>query len=172
MKKLKNKKGFTLVEMLACVVTLILIGLICSGGMRLAMNSLRASTFDSNSRTVEAALDIYISDLLRHASDVNNGPEGVTFTNQAYYIKNGTLKIDTTGSKVADAGYLVCTGGSSVPERMLANKGIYTDNLYIKDFTLSYEEATGIFTGGYKIVSSVTDSVRDCSFSYRMIEER
>lgn len=172
MKKLKNKKGFTLVEMLTCVVTLLLIGLICSGGMKLAMDSLRTTTFDSNSRTVEAALDIYISDLLRHASDVSMGPEGVTFTNQAYYIKNGTLKIDTTGSNVTDAGYLVCTGGSSAPERMLANKGIYTDNLYIKNFALSYDETTGIFTGGYEIVSSDTDSVRVCSFSYRRIEER
>lgn len=172
MKKLKSKKGFTLVEMLVCVVTLVLIGLICSGGIKLAMNSLQAITFDSNSRTLEATLDIYISDLLRHATDIKCDSENVTFTNQAYYIKNGILKIDTQGSKVKDAGYLVCTGSNSAQERMLANKGIYTDNLYITDFSLSYEESTGVFTGEYRIVSSVTDSVRDCSFSYRTIKER
>jgi len=172
MRKLKNQKGFTLVEMLVCIITLMLIGLICSVGMNLAMKSLNSISFDANSRMFESTMDIYISDLLRHATDIENRAEGVVFTNESYYIRDGKMKINTAGSGVTDAGYLVCTGGSSsMPEMMLANKGVYADNLYIKNFSLSYDETTGIFSGGYQIVSSKTDSVRNCSFRYRTVTQ-
>ena len=58
MRKIKNKKGFTLVEMLVCVVTLLLIGMIVSAGTNLAMFSLRESTFESNSQMLESTLNM------------------------------------------------------------------------------------------------------------------
>jgi len=84
MRKIRDKKGFTLIEMLACVVTLLLIGMIVSTGMNLATMSLRETTFESDSQMLESTLNMYIGDILRHATDVKEDATGVTFTNDAY----------------------------------------------------------------------------------------
>lgn len=173
MRKLANKRGFTLVEMLTCVITLLLIGLICSSGINLAMHSLAATSFDSDSQMLESTMDIYISDILRHAVLIQETSEGIKFNNDAYYIREGMLKVDTTGSRVAGAGYLVYTTehGAVSSDLMIANKGAYVDNLYIKNFVLDYDQTTGIFSGSYQIVSSAVDSVRTCTFRYRTITQ-
>lgn len=170
MRKLESKKGFTLVEMLVCVVTLILIGMICTGGMNLALHSLTSMNFESDSQMLESTINIYVSDILRHAVQIEETTEGVKFTNEAYYIKNGILKVDTLGSKVEGAGYLVCTTERG-EDIMLANKGAYANNLYIKNFVLTYDANTGVFSGSYQIVSSAVDSVRTCTFRYRTITQ-
>ena len=172
MRKRMNNKGFTLIEMLVCVATLMIIGLICTTGVDMALNSLRVVNFESNSQMLESTIDIYISDILRHATEVENTAEGVRFTNDAYYIKKGILKVDTSVTKKGDAGYLICESSyGPTPQVMIANKGTYADNLYIRGFNLRYDESSGIFTGSYQIVSSIVDYVRNCTFSYRTITQ-
>lgn len=172
MRKLREKNGFTLIEMLACVVTLFLIGMIVSTGMNLATMSLKETTFESDSQMLESTLNMYIGDVLRHATDVKQDATGVYFTNDAYYIDEGTFAIDLSKSEISGAGYLVCT--SNLDEEgsagtMLANEKTYAGTLYIKDFTLSFDETKGVFTGSYVIVSSATDTTKTCEFSYRTI---
>ncbi len=174
MRKLKNKKGFTLIEMLACVVTLLLIGMIVSTGMNLAMMSLRETTFESDSQMLESTLNMYVGDILRHATEVKTDSFGdvTKFTNDAYYIDEGNFDIDLSKSEISGAGYLVCT--SSLDETgsagtLIANEGTYAGTLYIKDFTLTFNAEKGVFTGSYVIVSSVTDTTKTCEFSYRTI---
>ena len=174
MRKIKNKKGFTLIEMLACVVTLLLIGMIVSTGMNLATMSLRETTFESDSQMLESTLNMYIGDILRHATDVKEDATGVTFTNDAYYIDEGTLEIDLSKSEISGAGYLVCT--SQLDEEgstgtLLANEGTYAGCLFVKDFTLNYDENKGVFHGSYVIVSSATTSTKTCEFSFRSIAD-
>lgn len=189
MRKLRQKKGFTLIEMLACVVTLLLIGMIVSAGLNLATMSLREVTFETDSQTLRSTMDMYIGDILRHATDVkaNDGKahEGATdlyidplnntymFTNDAYYIDNGAFGIDLRGSEKEGAGYLVCTSTLADDPMgvMVANKGAYAGNLAIKDFKLSYDASKGVFTGSYIIVSSATDTTKLCEFSFRTIAD-
>ena len=171
MKKIKSKTGFTLVEMLACVVTLLLLGMIVTTGMNLASASLRETTFESNSQMLEDTLDMYIGDILRHATKVEVDEEGVHFNNDVYYIDKGSFVVDTSMSGITDAGYLVCT--SSYDEdssgTLVASKGVYAGNLYIKDFQISYNEEKGVFSGRYIIVSNLVDTTKTCEFSYKTI---
>ena len=171
MKKLNKKNGFTLIEMLACTVIVILVSMLCGTGVKVALRSLDATTFESNSQMLESTLDIYISDILRHASNITMDDSKITFDNSAYYIKQGFLKVDEVSN---GAGYLTCTStkpDDSVIEMLVANKGVYADGLHIKDFSLTYDATTGIFEGSYVIVNQSLGSSRDCTFKYRTIVE-
>lgn len=166
MRKLKQKKGFTLIEMLACTVTLILIGLICSVGMNLATISLRESTFESDGQMLESTLNMYLSDILRYSTEVKSDADGVviSFTSDAYYIDEGNF--------VIEEGCLLCTSKLALEGTkgiMIANKGVYAQNLWVKDFVLKYDDEKGVFTGSYVIASNVTESTKTCEFSFRRI---
>lgn len=173
MRKIRDKKGFTLVEMLACVVTLLLLALIVSTGTNLAMMSLRETTFESDSQMLESTLNMYVGDILRHAKDVKTDSfDQVTeFTNDVYNIDDGNFGIDISKSSISGAGYLVCTSSldESLTGTLVANEGIYAGSLYIKDFSLTYDETRGVFTGSYTIVSSSTSATKNCEFTYRTI---
>ena len=177
-KKLKQKKGFTLIEMIACVITLMLIAMIVSTGMDIAMKSMADSMFESNSQMFESTMNTYIGDILRHATVEKGQGESeigdVTITNDAYYIDQGIFVIDTSESGIENAGYLVCT--SKLDEdgyvgTMVANKGVYAGNLFIKDFELTYDSSKHIFHGSYVIVSSATSKTKTCEFSFRSIAD-
>lgn len=174
MRKIKEKKGFTLVEMLACIVTLILIGLICSAGMNLATMSLRETTFESDSQMLESTLNTYLGDILRYATEIQVEADGSvkSFTNDTYYIDEGKFEIKLSGPENLQAGYLICTSQLALEDTegiMLINEGAYAGSLYIKDFVLYYDQEKEVFTGSYVIVSSMTDSKKNCAFSYRTI---
>ena len=174
MKKLKSKKGFTMIEMLVCVVTLILLCMIVTTGSNLATMSMNASLFESESQMMKATLDICIGDLLRHATDVREEEDGrVIFTNDAYFIDDGYIFIQTKDSGITGAGYLVCSSNIdlSTTGLLVANRGIYVNGMYIKDFELDYHEDTHVFTGSYVIVSKLTTATKKCEFSFRSIAD-
>lgn len=173
MRKLKNKKGFTMIEMLACVVTLLLICMIITTGSNLAIKSMNESLFESESQMLESTLNVCIGDILRHASDITVENGKVVFTNDAYYIDDGSFGIDTSSSGITDAGYLFCTSKLDGTSKglLVANRGIYTNSMYVKDFQLSYDETKHVFTGSYVIVSKITDTTKTCEFSYRTIAD-
>ena len=176
MKKIKSKKGFTLVEMLACIVTLLLIGLIVTTGMNLATMSMREKNFESNSQMLEETLNMYIVDILRYAIEVEEKEDGIQFTNDTYYIDDGMFIIDeSVCDEIAGAGYLMCTSeldDEDAKGTLVANQGLYAGNLFIKDFVLTYDAQTGVFCGNYVIVSTATETTKLCEFTYRTIAAR
>ena len=176
MRKLKNKKGFTMIEMLVCVVTLMLLCMIVTTGSNLATMSMNASLFESESQMLKATLDLSLGDMLRHATDVvleNDGKTVKSFCNSAYYIDNGKIKVDTKDSGITDAGYLICTSDTDGSSRglLVANKGIYVKEMYVTDFKLSYDKDTHVFSGSYVIVSKLTTATKKCEFSFRSIAD-
>lgn len=174
MKKLKSKKGFTLIEMLVCVVTLVLLCMIVTTGSNLATMSMNASLFESESQMMKATLDLCIGDLLRHATDIKEDEHGnVIFTNDAYYIDDGYIAIETKDSGITGAGYLICKSNIDISGSglLVANRGIYVNGMYIKDFELEYHRDTHVFTGSYVIVSKLTTATKKCEFSFRSIAD-
>lgn len=173
MRKLKSKKGFTLIEMLACVATLVIICLIVTTGTNLATMSMNRSLFESESQMLESTLNLSLGDILRHATDIKVKESGIVFTNDAYYIDEGSFAIDTKDSGITGAGYLMCTSALDGSSRglLVANKGIYVRNMYVKDFQLSYDAEKHVFRGSYVIVSKLTDATKTCKFSYRTIAD-
>ncbi len=170
MKKLGQRGGFTLVEMLSCVVTLFLICMICTAGMNLAIRSYQESVFESDSQMLESTLTLYISDILRHATDIGTDKEGkLIFDNATYQISNGNIAVPEEKSKY-QGNFLIYYGDAGEGIIMMSEDAYA--NLFIEGFYLSYDEALGVFEGGYTIKSNMlSDGKRVCTFTCRTIAE-
>lgn len=179
MRKIKGQKGFTLVEMLACVVTLVLIGLICTTSMNFAVKSYQQSMFESDSQMLEDTLNMYIGDILRHATDIQTeendidpnvpGERYVTaFTNAAYQIYEGRIEVPERANNVG--GNFLVYESKNGQGNLIAGEMSYAKTLYVDEFTLKYNANTGIFTGHYIIKSTIlNDASKKCTFVYRTI---
>lgn len=169
MKKCKDKKGFTLMEMLVCVITLVIICLICTTGMNLALRSYSESMFESHSQTVEAMLDSAIGDLFRFSDNVSVNGDEVVFTNSTYGVVQGSLTLN-------DEGYFVLKKDINKEVLLLASS-VYVDGMYIDISTddgrpwLTYDADTHVFTGSYKIKSKATTKVKDVNFTFKSVLE-
>lgn len=175
MKKLKNAKGFTLVETLTCMLMLVILGGICSTGMEFAMKCYQETVFESNSQTLASSLETYINDILRYATDVQTGADGkVTgFTNPAYQMYEGMIAVSTAGE--TEGKMVIYTrpeGESARKQFLIVGEGMYAENMYIADFTLKYNATTQWFEGEYKIKSvRMSSMVRTYTFGCRTISE-
>lgn len=169
MNKCKDKKGFTLMEMLVCVITLIIICLMCTTGMNLATKSYNDSMFEAHSQMVETMLDSAVGDLLRFSSKVSVSGEEIIFTNSTYGMEQGTLTLN-------DKGYFVLKKSSGKEVLLLASSA-YVDGMYIDISTegggpwLTYDADTHVFTGSYKIKSKTTTKVKDVNFTFKSVLE-
>ena len=170
MKKLRREQGFTLVEMLACVVALILIGLTCSAAMNLATKSYWISRFESDSQMLESTIDMYIGDILRYSDQVQTDGAGnvTTITNENYRIVGGGIEI--VPREGTEGGYFIIRQIPGIEGTMLISKASYADTLYVENLVLRYDANTGIFTGEYTVRSTLLEEeARRCVFSYRRI---
>lgn len=165
MKKLKSKKGFTLIEMLACTVTLVLITLICTTGMNMATKSYNESMFESNSQKLEYIVNLAMGDILRYSRDITVDGGEISFTNDVYGVSEGGLKLD------GDGYFVLVRNKELSTEAWLVSTMNYVDGIYITDFTLNYDTATCIYTGSYKIKSNLTSQERLVEFTYKSIVE-
>ena len=171
MKKLKSQKGFTLVEMLACVVMLMLLAGICSAGTSVAMNSYNMSLFESNSQMVESTLELYMGDIIRHGivkeeTDPDNPTEKkLLITNPSYGIYDGWIEL------VDGHIYVRKTKEDAEGMKLLAGKN-YTQALKIKEFKLEYDSTEKTVKGKYTIESTVVaDLDKECGFTYKIITD-
>ena len=167
MRKVKSKKGFTLVEMLVCVLTLLLVGAICATGTGISIKSYQESRFESDSQMLQSSIDMIFSDILRYATEVNTD-SGVVFTNKEYDIANGTVLIAAAGDNGENR--FVIKKNPTTAESLMLGDNVYAGNLEVSDFELSYNSTTGVFSGSYKIKSTImNDAVKNCEFTFRSI---
>lgn len=166
MKKLKDQKGFTLTEMLFCVVTLLLLAGVCSMGTDMALNSYNRSLYESNSQMLESTLNTYLSDIVRHATfEVDADQKVKTVTNSMYKLKKGRIGVSDDGRIYLYKDERDTTGVS------LLSENVYTKALKIEGFELRYDkdEDGEYITVFYKIESTVLDGVaKECDFKYRI----
>lgn len=101
--KLKREDGLTLVEMLAAVVILILLGLLLNTGLQMAVRTYRIITAQSEVELLlSTAMDALIDDL-RYARDVSGSGTGFTYTSDSFG-ENTSLAINSDGQIVAKVG--------------------------------------------------------------------
>ena len=170
MKVIKNNKGFTFVEMLVCVITLLLIGMICSVGVGIASKSYQDSVFESDSQLLESTLNLYISDILRFATDVEVDASGMVteITNDTYHMKGGNIALSER--KGQTGGFFVLLANElDTQGTLLISEASYGGELYIEAFELTYDENKAVFSGKYVIKSEVAlEKEKECNFSYRV----
>lgn len=188
--KLKNKKGFTLMEMLVCVLTLTLLGMICTTGSNLAVKSYQNLSFETDSQMLESTLNMRLEEILREVTTVSGSavtggtpyPIAVSeLTHKGYQIFSGNIEIKS----INEAGEEDPTNGkgrvvvyrkpltviSDNEPILLLNTNTYTDTLYItptegKDFiTYNYNEGNSYFEITYTIKSILSDDyIHTCNF--------
>ena len=108
-RKLANREGFTLVEMLAAVVILVLLGLILNTGLQTAVDSYRTMIAQSETELLLSTLVHAVADELRYAEDATVAGGTVTYTS-ASYGENTTLDIGSNGQVTASGQRLLPDG--------------------------------------------------------------
>lgn len=179
MNKLKQKKGFTLVEMLMCMLILILLSGICNIGMNLASDSYNASVFESESQMLSSSINTYLADILRYSTTVTTAGEEageasqevIGFYSNSYSIQGGNIIVSARDYENSTGGRVQIkrteTDESPV---LLVGESLYTDSMYVESFVLTYDATTGVFSGSYIIKSAVIeDAEKLCEFSYRRV---
>lgn len=168
MKKIKDKKGFSLVEMLVCVLTLLLVGAICTTGTGISIKSYQESRFESDSQMLKNMVETVLSDMFRYATDIKVENGVVTFTNPDYGMADGVIKIEAMGAG-GEKRFVLLKNPTATPELMLGNS-IYAENLEVADLILNYDATTNVFSGSYRIKSTImNDAEKNCEFTYRSI---
>lgn len=165
MQRLKQKKGFTLVEMLVCILTLLMIMLICTTGMNMAFKSYHESLFESNSQMLESMLNTTLGDVLRYSENIVESNDSIMFRNVDFGVEQGQIKLDEAGK-----GYLVLAT-SDAEETLLLSTKVYVDGLFVEDFRLDYDADSKIFTGGYTIGSTIVSRKKEVLFKFKSILE-
>lgn len=160
MKILKDRRGYTLIEATAAILVLVLLALGISTGLSAAIKVYNTTLYVSESDTLTDTLNTALADVLRTASDGETSGDGkVTFSNRGYGMLQGRLAL------WKDRLYLY-TAPSDKAGIPLIPAGSYC-GLSLKDFTLTYDDATGTYSGSYKICSDT--HTKDCTFTYRTL---
>lgn len=143
-KKLNSESGLTLVEMLAAVVILILLGLLLNTGLQMAMSTYRTIVAQSEVELLLSTAVDAISDDLRYARDVaEDGADGFTYTSDSFGADTA-LDLNSDGQIVAKVGEeekrLLSTGAYGL-------NGAYQVKKTADDTEIvNWDEAAGTFT--------------------------
>lgn len=186
MKKLKQKSGVTLIEMLVAILVLVFIIIGMNAGTDAGTRIYNDSVFESDCATLSGILNTAIGDILRYSQDVRRPEKGALYVTQ-----DGTSFVDESGTiqdtlfvftnveyGVQDAYFYVPLNEGNGRDGMLQMKnlrkakvndvittGAYP-NLKITDFDITYvapgEEADGkTCEGGYFNISYTLSDLQD-----------
>jgi len=161
----RSKQGFTLVEMLATTLIILLLSGAIAVGIATSSQVYTDSSFTSESGLLASTLNTALSDLLRYAEA---DPDGKTaksngtplFTNPDYGVTNGYLLIQD------GKFYLRPSSGGSAEPAALVSAGSYAD-MQVKNLTLTYSD--GIFSGSYTIVGKDAALTKQVTFEDRAL---
>lgn len=133
MKKIHDDKGFTLVEMLAAALLLVLLCLMLSTGLNMALKSYRTMRAESETQVLLSTLTDALADDLRFARYVKADEDGklISYDSDSYN-KNAELTLN-------DEGQLLANNMRVLPPGAYGNGAYVVDKLYI-----TYKD--GVFT--------------------------
>lgn len=182
MKKLKNKGGFTLIEMMCALLILVLLVMGMGVGMEAGGRIYREAVFESESATLAGILNTSLGDILRYSIDVRE----TTATDKQKYGNDVGIPHASDSSKyyvftsldygIQDAYFYIpphISGRDMGPVQMknlrnpnvveLVNTGAYPD-LVVSDFSITFSprQAPGV-EGGYFEISYIIYSESDAT---------
>ena len=165
-KKLASRKGLTLVELLAAIMILALIGVGMATGMTAATQTYERSVFSSETLVLQDTINTTLGDYLRYASGVVDDSGAVTVASEEY--GTGTFVTGKGGAVFTPgAGYLYFDAGGK--KALVVNSGAYTD-LAVKNFVITYAPDTGVFHVTYQLQKKGGEGVAvDCQTDFRSL---
>ena len=135
-KKVKNKKGFTLSELLVAMIILSLMTVLLVTGVNLASRSYRTVTDEGNAQVLVSTFASMLRNELSNANDVTESADGYTYKKGgSYYIMS--LKTDGKGQLlIGEPGY----------EEVLISPLTATNDLYVSIDSIDYSDTDKLFT--------------------------
>lgn len=154
LKKIKNRAGLTLTEMLVTVAILSLFSAACLTGMTTALSVRRDNIMANDAEILASMVTNYITNELRTASNIDFGTGGqVTYQSNESGFKSVTLMLDDGRlvMKINDSSSTTVEVFSEAAYSDKSVKRLMLDNL---KFTQSADNVTVTFDVGYKNVDS------------------
>lgn len=156
-RKLGEESGLTLVEMLAAVVVLILLGLMLNTGMQLAVRSYRTMIAHSEVQLLLSTLADALGDDLRYAQEVETDAGGKL---TAYQDASG----DTVSLVIGPDGQVYAG------EKRILPPGAYGRGAYaVKTMDISFAEADSCFTVELKVGQKTGEISDERTFTVRCL---
>lgn len=164
----KSSKGFTLVEMLAVVAIVVLVGGAIATGTSTLVGVYEKMMFTSNSGVLEDDINTTVIGLASHASDIYIKDENVYFVSNMMPTTN-----DDTGARIGvSEGELMLLKGTGISESdmYLVNPNAYlgmTVQINNLEFKKDEDDGGGVVTFEYTITSANTLHHKECKLVYR-----
>lgn len=164
LKKMKNRSGFSLIEMLAAIAILSILVTGMGSGINAGVHAYGDAVFYANSRTMGDIVSTALSDVLRYGDRIRICPESGFTTEDASIV----VPKEKTGFVVSNYEYGVINGYFEVLQstdgrnlvyiqdlqnsepKLLVNTGAYPD-LEVKNLKITYEEAESYFDLSFDI---------------------
>lgn len=131
-KKLKNNRGFSLMEMLACIVVMLLVTGIISLTIQMGVKYFTKSVRDSESQVLCGALTTAVKEELEYATNVQATASGYTYYSRARAHGSGcTIEPNADGQLSVKKGsvYYPLVGSESYSYNMTATGIINWDSV-------------------------------------------
>lgn len=192
MKKLFGRSGFSLIEMMAALLVMVLLVVAMGTCMNGGMKVYRDATFEADSGSMAGIINTSLGDILRYSENIriNHGTQGnpsdgfvdsdggyitkesvgFVFTNFEYGIQNAYFYLPQNGD---EKGILLMKSLNKAKEPELVNAGAYP-NLMISEFDITYvprglDDQGRPGRGGYFMIEYVITS-KDDSAKTREVE--
>lgn len=195
MNKLKNKAGFTLMEMLVAIMILVFLVIGIGVGMDAGSRIYREATFETDSASLAGILNTNLGDILRYSTNIKVNPDyfqgadgtnlskdevGFVFTSWEYGVEDAYFYTPVLQGGTS-MGVLQLKNLNDIQVIELVNKGAYPD-LAVSNFELTYvapgtNSEGGAGRGGYFNVSytiyseSNTAHARNVETVVRLVNE-
>ena len=168
LKKLGNKRGFSLFESIVALLVISILTVGITTGVNAAVSVYKKSLSYTEAEVLATTIDIALSDVLRYSSSIDKkeeeGKEDVIhFTNANYGVINGYLCL--RDGRI----YLNQTFEEDDGAPPLLNGGMYT-SMKIDSFTLTYKDE--FFSGEYEVQSKENSTLnKSYNFCFRTLAE-
>ena len=158
MNKLRDRRGFTLTELLCAVLIVLLVSALLTVGVRFAGRTYNSSMQLSEAQELCSTLTSVISDKLRFCGTVTPGADGSLdhiFIQDLGSVEGAAFQVDADGQ---------LTLGST----RLLSSAAYPRGLRVRDVSLRYDSASGIFTVTLQ-VGTVDSTLAETDFEVRRL---
>ena len=191
MRKLKNKAGFSLIELLCALLILVLLVMGIGTGMDAGMNIYEDATFEAESASLAGILNTSLGDILRYSQNIRINNDkledssgsyvvkedvGFVFTNIEYGIQDAYFYTPMKEGNVS-MGVLQMKNLRNANVVELVNTGAYPD-LVISNFKIVFYDQSetgvggGYFTVKYDIFSATDmQKVRKVEMIVRLMND-
>ena len=158
MKKLRNQKGLTMVELLATVVIVLLFSGLAAVGADAGVRSFHTSMADSQAQELCSTLTTALSDKLRYCT-VDTAVQKIFFQDLGY--------VEYTGDDPMSVFSVNDDGQLELDNKRFLGKAAYPQGLKINDFSIRFADNT--FTVSFQIINREGTTMASADFQVKRI---